>query len=168
MQNNLSHHFWIVIFIVIYHLDHWKFCVGYVCKHMRARVCVCICMCAYVYIYTHINICTFMHNKMFILMIFLPILRTQHIYRNELQYVYMGPLKFLRALTEDTVSDHRSCQGVQGIQHRRTTAHACSEGWSHICTGSNCGGGSLGIQCPPMLGNGLCSLGDIFCSAESH
>lgn len=51
--------------------------------YVSVRVCVCICMCAYVYIYIHIIICIFMHNKMFILMIFLPMLRTQHIYRRE-------------------------------------------------------------------------------------
>lgn len=48
---------------------------------MCVSICVCvyICMCAYVYIYIHKIICTFMHNKMFLLMILLPILRTQHI-----------------------------------------------------------------------------------------
>lgn len=60
-----------------------------------------------------------MHNKMFILMIFLPKLRTKHIYGSELYDVYMRPLTLLQALNEDIVSDHRSCQGVQG-----TTAQA--------------------------------------------
>lgn len=60
-----------------------------------------------------------MHNKMFLLMIFLPILRTKHTYSSELQCGYRRPLTFLQALPEDIGSDHRSCQGVQG-----TTAQA--------------------------------------------
>lgn len=36
--------------------------------------------------------------------------KKKDIYGSELQYVYMRPLTFLWALTEDIVSDHRCCR----------------------------------------------------------
>lgn len=118
------------------------------------RVCVYICMCAHVYIYIHINICTFMHNKLFTLMIF--ILRTQHIYRSELPYVYMRALLFLQTFTEDIFSDHRSCPGCSSHTVRANQSMCLLQGtilhlpWKQLW-GDRC----LDTQCPSMLENDL-------------
>lgn len=74
-------------------------------------------------------------------MIFFTYTKSKAHRRVQLQSTYMRPIMFLWALTEDAVSDHRSCQGDQG-----TAAQACSEGWAHGHRGSSCGAGAC-VSC---------------------